>query len=668
VKQAHEDLQRRIAALRTRFAEVGTRAAAASRALTATSPPGERFLGDLSAVSAEFAELRAAILEEAASLPRPPAASSITRLRDLESVTTALIAAEVERGKRAAWDAACENAVGVLDRVQRLIHREDREFGGLADCQAKARELRAVVTGPPPTDLVEPTILLETQLRPFVALVTLVDGWNRLDDDRCASLQDVIAQSFGRPLGLAALRGKLGNEGEPAPLQEPPREAPVAAEPVEPPARIFTAAAATEPTAPAGPEPTAPPAPEPPAPSAPVVAPPPPRVATPRPVIPVSSPFVTAPSAAKPTPPPAAPPPPPVDPARGTPLERVLPAARPVNERWAQPAAEPPVEVEIRLNSDPVHHETPEERREREALLESLAAKNAQWWIRARTGFKALVAGNVSAANAARDALGKYPYLLSVPLQESVRFAGGRLAEGYAILLQRIEKEEPEFVATALTRLNPQFTTGGNTESYPLGQELYLYVVAQGRLYKTYPEFLKDVLAHVVPEPGVWLQGTITEEDEATHIVTNDTTPGSSAAETRRLTAVRDRTAEQTLSVTTGPLTTRVFVVQADALKTPVDVEIKLREHDAASDKAWIIVTPAAGKPEPARRHRVVGSTVESLGKETRAIAIAVFNSDPNTEKRYELGITLKHRSAAPTRPDSTKQSATKQSPFSTKR
>ena len=628
MKQAHEDLQRRIAALRTRFAEVGARAAAASRALTATSPPPERLLDDLTAVSSEFAALRTAVLEQAATLPRPPAASSVMRLRDLESVTSAIIVAEVERGKRAAWDVACENALGMLDRVRGLIHREDREFGGLVECQAKAREVREALTGPPPADLTEQTALLEARVHPFIALVTLVDGWDRLDDDRCASLQDVIAQTFGRALGLAALRGKLGRGGE-AP-REAPRPAPVA-EPVESPARLFTAAA-TDPIVPAMP------------------------VVVPTPVAP------------PPPPPPPAPPSSAVDPARGTPLERVMPPARPVNDRWIQPVNDTPLEVEIRLNTDQVHVETPEERREREALLERLAAKNAQWWIRARTGFNDLVARSVSPANAARDILGKFPYLLSVPLQESVRFAGGRLAEGYAILLQRIEKEEPEFVATALTRLNPQFTTGGNTDSYPLGQELYLYVVAQGRLYKTYPEFLKDMLAHVLPQPGVWLQGSITDDDDATHIVTNDATPGSSSADTRRLTAGRDRGAEQTFSVTTGPLTTRVFVVQADKLKMPTDIDVKLKENDSASDKAWIIVLPDGGKPEVAKRHRVGGSTVESLGKDNRAVFIAIFNSDPNTEKRYDLSVTLRRKSAAPGKPDPAKHPATKQSPFAPKR
>ncbi len=632
MKQAHEDLQRRIAALRTRFADVGARAAASSRALATTSPPPESLLADLTAVNAEFAVLRAAVLEQAAALPRPPAVSSVMRLRDLESVTTAVIAAESERERRAAWDIACEKARGVLDRVGALLHREDRDFGGLVECQAKARELLATLASGPPADVAEHTTMLESQLEPFVALVMLVDGWNRLDDERCASLQDVIAQSFGRPLGLAALRGKLGTEGEMLPTREAPRTAPAAAaaEPIAPP----IAAAAPPPVVP------------------------PPVVELPRPI---------PPSPPAPPPPPVAPSPV-VDPARGTPLERVMPLARPVDERWVQPASDPPLEVEIRLNSDQVHVETPEERREREALLERLAAKNAQWWIRARTAYKDLAARGVSAANAARETLGKFPYLLSVPLQQSVNFAGGRLAEGYAILLQRIEKEEAEFVATALTRLNPQFTTGGNTDSYPLGQELYLYVVAQGRLYKTYPEFLKDVLAHVVPEPGVWIQGSITEEDEATQVVMNDTTPGSSAADTRRLTAGRDRGAEQTFSMTTGPLTTRIFTVQADKLKAPVDVDIKLKENDSTSDKAWIIVTPTAGKPEPAKRHRAGGTTVESLGKDHRAVFVAIFNSDPNTERRYDLAITLKRKSPAPGKPDPAKDPATKQSPFSSKR
>jgi hypothetical protein len=652
VKQAHEDLQRRIAALRTRFVDVGARAAAAARALAATTPPPERLLQDLTALGAEFAVLRAAVLEEAASLARPPAASSVSRIRDLESVTASVIAAEEERARQAAWDVARENAAGVLDRVQILIHREDRDFPALAECQAKARELLAATSGPSPADIDRETAALEARLRPYIALVTLAEGWNRLDDERCAALQDEIAERLGRPLALAALRGKLGRQGEivatPEPAPEPsPAPAP---EPQEPsPAGLFTAAASTTEQIAAA---VAPP---------PVVEPPPPVVEPPPPVVEPLPPVVEPPPMpeAPPDEPPAPPDPPPTPLARG-----VLPPS--LDEPWAtSPGADTQGEVEIRLSADEVHVETSEERRARETLLERLASKNAQWWIRARTSFKALAARDVPAANAARDALEKFPYLLSVPLQGSVEYAGGRLAEGYAILLQRIEKEEPGFVESALTRLNPQFTTGGKTDSYPLGQELYLYVVAQGRLYKTYPEFLKDVLGHVLPEPGVWLQGTITESEDATHVVTNGSTPGSTAEGSRRLTSAGDRAAAQTFAVSTGPLTTRVFTVQADTLKQPVDVEIKLAENDTPSDKAWIVPTPASGRPD-FRRHRAGGTTIESLGGDCRAVLIAVFNSDPNADKRYDLSITLKRKTPAG-KPD-TPLASRKPSPFAPRR
>jgi hypothetical protein len=641
VKQTHEDLKRRIAALRTRFADLGARAAAASRALDATIPPPDRLLQELTAVGAEFAVLRDAVLDEAATLPRPPAASSLTRLRDLESVTAAVVAAEEERAKRAVWDVARENALAVLERVLTIIHREDKDFPGLAECHARTRELRAALSGPPPADPGQQAGTLDTLLRPFTALVTLVDGWNRLDDERCASLQDLISRAFGRPLGLAALRGKLCHEGEQTAAAE-------AAPTPEPSAGLFTAAVSAE-------APSATPT------TTPVVTPA--AAPIPAPIPPPIPPPIAAPPAAPSIPTPAMAIPPVLD---------VTPPPR-FDEPWAAtpaappPAPEPPAEVEIRLNTDAIDVETADERREREALLERLAAKNAQWWIRARGAYNALAKRDVSFANAVRESLEKYPYLLSVPLQKSAEFAGGRLAEGYAILLHRIEKEEPGFVETALTRLNPQFTTGGRTETYPLGQELYLYVVAQGRLYKTFPEFLKDVLAVVLPAPGIWLQGTVAVTDEEALVVRNAQTPGGNVEDTRKLPITRERGAEPTFTVTLGPLTTRVFAVSADKLKQAPDIEVKLKENDAASDKAWIIQVPTSGKPEAAKRHRAAGTAVDGLGKDYRGVVIALFNSDPNTEKRYDLAVSVKSKGPAPGK-DPAKPAAPKPSPFAPRR
>jgi hypothetical protein len=97
-------------------------------------------------------------------------------------------------------------------------------------------------------------------------------------------------------------------------------------------------------------------------------------------------------------------------------------------------------------------------------------------------------------------------------------FDDGRLAEGYALLLEHVEQLEEGFVPEALSRLNPQFT-GTAAESYQLGQELYLHVVAEGRLYRTYPDFLKSVLAGALPRPGFWLQGGLTESDAETAVL-----------------------------------------------------------------------------------------------------------------------------------------------------
>src|SRR5262249_56046391 len=137
--------------------------------------------------------------------------------------------------------------------------------------------------------------------------------------------------------------------------------------------------------------------------------------------------------------------------------------------------------------------------------------------------------------------------LVGVAVSRSDEFESGQLAEGYAILLQRLEKEEPGFVKGALARLNPQLTGRVMDESYPLGQELYLYVVAEGRLYKTFPELLRDVLVHALPDPGLWLQAAITETNDATTIVTRPEQPGGRDEERRTLTHAAERSTAHTV-------------------------------------------------------------------------------------------------------------------------
>jgi hypothetical protein len=667
-----DDLRQQLAALRTRFVEVGAHAAEVAAEVKASTAPSEGLLDDLRAIAADFDELRLAVVEEAAALPSPPELASIRTLTELEALLTALERAEAERARRAAWEAARENALGVLDRVMALIHREDKDSPALAECQGKARELHGALSAAEPADLEHETTMVSGRIRPFVELITLAEGWNRLDDERCAFLQDAITQSFGRQLGLAALRGKLGHEGEIIGAPEPAHFVPAAGYvplvPGQPAPAGYVAAPVAGGVVPiAGVAPGAGGAPA--AGGVPVTG-------VPVAGVPVAGgapvaggvPAAGVPVAGVPA-------------AGGVPVAGGVPAGGvPVAPGGSSVASPPgvvvttpggmvtgggpvvvgggvappgaPLVVEIRLSGERVQVETPEERREREELLERLAAETAQWWVTARAGFETIVARGTPAAEAMRDTLKRFPYLLSVPLPRSSEFEGGRLAEGYAILLQRLEKDEPGFVKEALTRLNPQFTTRAKDETYPLGQELYLYVVAEGRLYKTYPDFVKDALLHAVPQPGLWLQGAITDTDETTTIVTRGEEPGSREQDSRTLTDPAERFTTHTFAVTTGPLTARFFTVQASELPNATDLEVRLQENGAATDHAWIVVVPMSGKPEAPRKHRVGGTKVEELGKQCRAVWIAAFNPDPNADRRYELTVGLKRKAPPPPKPE----------------
>ncbi|HEV8615905.1 MAG TPA: hypothetical protein VGU22_10470 [Methylomirabilota bacterium] len=681
MKQALEDLQRRISELRARFDDLGARAASVAQGLVATLPPELELIDELGEARHTFADLRAAVLEEGDGLVLPDA-ETILSLQQLDPVLATIVEADERRARQAAWEAARETALTVLDRVIELVHREESGFAPLAACQAKARELHLAISASTPDNVEEAEKIVSGRVRPFAELVTLIDSWDVLDDDRCAFLQDAITQSFGRPLALAALRGKLGREGD-APVAAPePRIArrSMQESAAQGSARFEPAGAGGGPGGPA-PQPGGAPGlyasaaagEEPPA--SPYGAP-----------TYGGTPAYADASGAGGGAPAAGPPPGPAA-GGGGPMGGGVIITGPgisagggIGESGSAPAGGrhvmapmgAPLVVEIRLTGDKVQVETAEERREKETQLEALAAQTAHWWITARAGWAALRERRLGFADAVRETVQRFPYLLSVPIQASTQHEGGALAEGYALLLEHVEKLEPGFVKEALMRLNPQFTTRAKDQSYPLGQELYLYVVAEGRLYKTYPDFLKEVLLAALPEHLVWTQGTIKESNDKTQVVRRGDAPGSSERETASLTDENDRTAAQAFAGTIGPLTARFFTVEAGELEEPRDVEVKLKENDTPSDRAWLVTLPPAGQSEPLapRRHKVGGTTLPDLGKTYRALWIAVFNPDPNSDKRYELTLTVKRKPPPPPPPGSKPAAApaAKASPFAAKR
>ena len=626
MNQARGDLGHRLAALRSDFAALGTRAAGAAQAMAATLPPPTELLEELTAAREAFTGLRTAMVEQAATLAITLEPDDLGTLRDLEPVLAAIAAAEEHRARLATWDTARKDALGVLGRVMALVHLEDRSLPILADCQGRARELHVVLAGPAPDDLEQATMRLPDRMRPYTDLLALVEGWNVLDDERCAALQDAITEGFGRALALATLRGKIGREGDTAPAAPAVRvrTRPAARVPVEP-------AASAEPVPSMGPVR--------------VVESTPPRVAAPA-VLPSSR---VAPPPPPPPPaasrPPATPPPAPVAPA-APPAAREAPAAPSVGPVGADGTGDDDDALEEPVISLDASAETSAARREQEEQLERLAQETAQWWVAARAGWEGLRERGLTFGDAAREYLKRFPSLLSVPLQQSVQH--GQLAEGYALLLAHIDKQEPGFVKSALARLNPQLGTRDKDEAYPLGQELYLYVVAEARLYKTYPDFVREMVLHAVPKPGAWVQGGIVDGDDETRLFMRSEQPGSTQEQTRTFTDRKERLGPHLFQVRLGPLTTRFFTLRlaGDALIDPPNVEIKLKENDSPTDHGWLITLPAPGKTEiPApRRHRPGGTTLEELGTQFSGFWMAVFNADAANDRSYELSVILRRK------------------------
>src|SRR5205809_4135789 len=591
-----DDLVKHLAALSRRFAGLAAKLAPAARQLeTGGVLPPESLIEELAAARDEFIDLRSSVLDAARTLAvTAPAQTAIDGLKALEAVVRALAEATAHESRRTTLADARRRVLAVLDRIMTINHVDDPNFAALLECQAKAREIRAAVLDPKgPTEESAAEILETTPA--FSALLTLVEGREHLDDAKFAVLEDSVTRLFGRTLTVAATRGKL--VAGPADLpRAPERPAPrptAVDEPVRPVIAAATPSIAPRPQAPAPP----------PAPPAPLAAPPAPSPLPPaRP--PASSPAAPL---APPAPPPAPPPSPPA----------------PVKQEVAAAAAAP------EDDSAPQVVET--------AALD----EGAQWWVSAWARWTSWK-GTIDFKAGAKQELGKYAYLLSVPIQQSADYEEGLLAYGYSILLDFLERQSPGIVTKALNSLKT-FVPGKAAPS--VGAHLYNFLVNDARLAEQYPEFAQSVLLAAVPEPGLWTQARILESATETSVFTHPSPRvGDPDHATQRITHDRQRFADHRFPMTLSPLTARFFAVAAD-VKEPREIGVKVKGGRAESKDAWLLMMPPVGRADlKSETVRLVpeGTAVPALGKDCATLWVAVFNPDPKAEKKYELTLTSK--------------------------
>jgi hypothetical protein len=580
-----EDLGRELGALTQRFVDLGAKLGEAARALEeAGAPPSDALVEALGSARAQFIQLRTDVIAAADAASAPPSTVPES-LTELEPVLAAVAEALRAQARQAALQRTRDAALGTLDRVLEIVHRDDPTFAALVGCHDKARQLRASVLAL--NDPASPDVArLTAGLQIFADLLTMVDSRDALDDERYGQLEESVSRAFGRPLSVAVSRGRLGFAGDvvetPPPAPEPPRLVLETAPPSPPPA----------PEPPPMPEPVSVPEP------APVPMPTMPTIEMPKLELERSEPV-------------APPPPPPPPPA---------PARAPVRPAPA-PAAAAAVE-----SSEP--------------------DETAQWWLAAWARWSGWKSTH-EFAEVVKEEIGKYPYLLAVPIQKSPEYEEGLLAYGYSILVDHVEKQNPGCVGNALNSLRAG-------QARPVGEQLYDYLVAEGRLTETYGEFVKNALVAAVPEPGMWFQFRILESKEDTRIFQRPSARiGDTELSGQRLASDAQRYAEHKFKMTLPPLTARFVQISADIIRDARGVGLKVSGEGAPCEDGWVVTVPGAsvknGKVE-ARRITEDGTHVPGLGKDYAAVWVAVFNPDSTADRRYELSVFLRKDTKSPFR------------------
>jgi hypothetical protein len=191
------------------FSQLGTRLSQAANVLQATGmPPAKTLIDEITTSRNSFTELcaKGVALAEALALSPAPKPETIVSLNDLKSLLQTITQAEE---KRKAVQELSQRALATLDRLYAIRHRERDVFTPLAECQMRGTVLRNAITETPWPKLQPSVEELAKADNPFVALLTLVEQGEKLEDDHCMRLQEIVERAFNKSLAIAALRGKL---------------------------------------------------------------------------------------------------------------------------------------------------------------------------------------------------------------------------------------------------------------------------------------------------------------------------------------------------------------------------------------------------------------------------------------------------------------------------
>ncbi len=166
----------------------------------------KRLLRELANSAEQFEEIKREVLKLSESVGGLPQTSELGSIRDLRSFMETL--SDVIE-KQTAHRNIQQAASGVLEKILSITHVDGVEFAPLLQCQKKARELSSSIaeTAWPSTHPDADALARGEHI--FSEFVKLVSFHDRLEDEEWGRLQDLVSHSLGKPLGVAASRGKL---------------------------------------------------------------------------------------------------------------------------------------------------------------------------------------------------------------------------------------------------------------------------------------------------------------------------------------------------------------------------------------------------------------------------------------------------------------------------
>jgi tetratricopeptide (TPR) repeat protein len=187
----------------------------ASRLQDPGLPPDLLVLAAASACHRKFMALRSRVHRLAEHLGvRTPPVEHLASLHDLAALLEAVgreeaVCAEREQVRRRALD--------LLDHVLGLTSPTEDLGPALVESHAQARVLRDAVTAARASELPADADRLVAGAHPLAALAALADDREDLTEEAWADRFEGVSIAFGRPLAVAAARGRLGRrEGPPS--------------------------------------------------------------------------------------------------------------------------------------------------------------------------------------------------------------------------------------------------------------------------------------------------------------------------------------------------------------------------------------------------------------------------------------------------------------------